>query len=444
MNKRFITFIGSLVFVLSTLFAVTGLSTTASAVVDNSPDCDDGVAVINCGVYSIAAARDKYSQGDIGKIYSAFGISRSDLSGEFKEGVVWRNGEVTVGGKVVATNAMTAGRNFGGTPIPGTNAGKYPTSKFATEGQTAFIKMIDGKFSFAIIKSCGNPVTGTPKSPPPPPPAPEFKCVNLKVEEITRTKRKFTATASATNGATIEKYEFGFGDGFGITVSERSYTYNYKKTGSFKASVVVHVKVNGQIKKVTGPQCSAPVTIKPEPVTPIYSCDTLMARLISKQNRTYAFDLTYTAEGGAALKTADFAFGDGATQLNVTPAQLPNVQHSFLKEGTYTTIATLHFSVPGSTAVKDKQCRVTFDISPEACPLNPSLPKNSPDCQPCPIPGKENLPKNSPDCKEAPQVLAATGPADIALGGLGISSLTAAGYYWRASRNRLIAKLLGQ
>jgi len=443
MNKRFTTLIASFAFVLSTLFALTG-NTTASAVVDNSPDCDDGIAVVNCGVYSISAAHDKYGQNDIGKIYGAFGISRSDLSGDFQEGVVWRNGNVTVGGKVVATDAMTAGRNFGGTPIPGTNAGKYPTSKFATEGQTAFIKMVNGKFSFAIIKSCGNPVTGHPPKQPPPPPAPEFKCVNLKAEEITRTKRKFTATASASNGATIEKYEFGFGDGKGITVSQKSYTYDYKKTGTFKASVVVHFRVNGQIKKVGGPQCTAPVTIKPEKVQPVYSCDSLMARLISRETRTYGFDLKYTAEGGAKLSSADFAFGDGAAQKGVTPAQLPTVQHSFAREGKYTTVATLHFTVPGSSGVKDKKCRVTFDVSPEACPLNPSLPKNSPDCQPCPLPGKENLPKDSPDCREAPQVLASTGPADIALGGLGLSSLTAAGYYWRVSRHRLITSLLGQ
>lgn len=444
MSKRFTTLIGSMVFVLSTLLASIGLNATASAVVDNSPDCDDGVAVINCGVYSIAAARDKYGQGDIGKIYSAFGISRSDLSGDFREGVVWRNGNVTVDGKVVGTNAMTAGRNFGGTPIPGTNAGKYPTSKFATEGQTAFVKMVNGKFSFAIIKSCGNPVTANPPKQPPQPPAPEFKCVNLKVEEITRTKRKFTAEATATNGATIEKYEFGFGDGFGITVSQKSYTYDYRKTGTFKASVLVHIKVNGEIKKVNGPQCTVPVTIKPEPINPQFACTSLMARLISKENRTYAFDLRYTAEGGAKLRNVDFAFGDGASQTGVTPEQLPTVQHSFPREGRYTTTATLHFTVPDSSQVRDKKCQVTIDISPEACPLNPSLPKNSPDCQPCPIPGKEHLPKNSPDCVEAPQVLAVTGPTDMILGGLGLSSLTAAGYYWRVSRHRLITSLLGQ
>ena len=439
MNKRFITYVGSFVFLLSTVFATIGFGATAHAVVDDSPDCNDGVAILNCGVRSIQQAHDRY--GEAPKVFAAFGISRSDLTGEFKEGVVWRNGEVTVGGKVVATGAITAGRNFGGTPIPGTNAGKYPTSKFATEGQTAFIKMVNGKFSFAILKSCGNPVTANP---PKDQPKPEFKCVNLKVEEISRTKRRFIAEATANNGATIEKYEFGFGDGFGITVPQKSYTYDYKKTGTFKASVIVHVRVNGEIKKVNGPQCTAPVTIKPAPAQPVFACTSLMARLISKDTRTYAFDLKYTAEGGAVLRNVDFAFGDGTSQNGVTPAQLPSVQHSFSKEGKYTTTATLHFTVPGSTTVRDKKCSVTFDVSPEACPLNPSLPKNSPDCAPCPLPGKENLPKDSPDCKEAPQVLASTGPADIALGGLGLSSLTAAGYYWRASRSRLISKLLGQ
>lgn len=443
MNKRFITYLGSLLFLLSTVLSLGALNTPVSAVVDNTRDCDN-VAIIRCGVMTeneLRAEYDKNTYGDIPKVYSAFGISRADLNGSFVDGVVWRNGNVTVDGKVVATGAMTAGRNFGGTPIPGTEgAGKYPTSKFVTEGQTAHVRMVNGKFAFAVIKTCGNPVTATP---PKDEPKPEFKCVDLVVKEISRTKREFTAVAEAKNGATIEKYEFGFGDGFGITTTNKTYTYDYKKTGTFKASVVVHVKVNGEIKKVNGEQCTAPVTIKQE-VKPLYACTSLMARLISKENHTYAFDLKYTAEGGATLRDVDFAFGDGTSQNGVTPSQLGNVQHSFPKSGSYTTIATLHFTIPGTTTVQDKKCQVTFDISPEACPLNPSLPKDSPDCQPCPLPGKEHLPKNSPDCKEAPQVLASTGPTDMILGGIGLSSLTAAGYYWRASRSRLITTILGQ
>ena len=37
-----------------------------------------------------------------------------------------------------------------------------------------------------------------------------------------------------------------------------------------------------------------------------------------------------------------------------------------------------------------------------------------------------------------------TGPTDLLAGGLGISSLTAAGYYWRQSRRQLMNKMLGR
>lgn len=438
MNKRFITYLGSFIFLLSALVAVAGPSPSAYAAIDDSPDCNDGVAVINCGVRSIAEAREKYAQGDNAKIYSAFGISRSDLSGDFVNGVVWRNGNVTVEGKIVATNAKTAGRNYGGTPIAGTNAGIYSTSKFASEGQTAFIKMVDGQFVFAVIKSCGNPASATPK------PKPAAACVSLAAEKLSRTKYKFSATGKVSGGATIEKYEYGFGDGFGITTTTNSYTYDYKKTGTFKTTVVLHVKMDGVISKVTAPACAKTITVSPPPVTPVYACTSLMSTLIDKNKRTYSYDLKYQAEGGASLRDVDFNFGDSTTANAVKPAALGNVTHNYAKEGKYTTTATLHFLVAG--AVKDVKCQVAIDVSPEACPLNPSLPKSSPDCQPCPVAGKQNLPKGSPDCKETvlPAAITSTGPADIALGGLGLSSLTAAGYYWRASRNRLIAKLLGR
>lgn len=90
---------------------------------------------------------------------------------------------------------------------------------------------------------------------------PAYECVSLTVEKISRTKYRFIANATASNGATIEKYEFGFGDGFGITVEEKSYTYEYKKTGTFETNVVVHVRVNGMIKEVTSPACEKNITV---------------------------------------------------------------------------------------------------------------------------------------------------------------------------------------
>ncbi|HEX8390120.1 MAG TPA: PKD domain-containing protein [Candidatus Saccharimonadales bacterium] len=232
---------------------------SAHARIDDTPDCDS-VAVVRCGFNDVNEMRREAAQGDVPKIYKALGISQQDLRGTFVNGIVYRDGRVTVDGKVVATGAMTAGRNYGGTPIAGTNAGKYPTSKFVDEGQTAFVKMTGGEFDFAVIKACGNPVSATPKQQP----KPAFRCVRLDVERISRTERKFTAIADVSGGATVEKYEFGFGDGYGITVTEESYTYTYKKAGTFDTSVVLHVKVGDQIKKVSTRTCEKPVTITPK------------------------------------------------------------------------------------------------------------------------------------------------------------------------------------
>lgn len=261
MNKLRL-YILSLGLLLSGVMAVNLFGDTASAVVDNTPDCDN-VAIIRCGAFSADTLRQKAAKGDVPTVYHAFGINQSELNG-FVNGVVWRDGRVTVGDRVVATNAMTAGRNFGGTPIPNTNnVGKYPTSKFVTEGQTAFVKMVNGSFDFAVIKSCGNPVTATPK---PPEQTPKFSCDSLAVTQITRTKYKFTAQASASGGAQIHAYEFGFGDGMGITVPDNTYTYEYKKEGTFNTTVVVHAIVNGTDKTATSAACQKTITVAPEQI----------------------------------------------------------------------------------------------------------------------------------------------------------------------------------
>ena len=287
MNKRLKLPFLSLGLALSAALSL-GFSGNASAVVDNTPDCDN-VAIIRCGVFNKKAMREKAAQGDVPRVFNAFGIKQKDLDGKFVDGIVWRDGRVTVEGKTVATGAMTAGRNFGGTPIPNTNnAGKYPTSKFVTEGQTAFVKMVDGKFSFAIIKACGNPVSATPKpKPEPPKPKPEFECVRLSIKSISRTKHVFTAKATASKGAVVEKYEFNFGDGWGVTTTEPSYTYEYKTPGNYNATVTAHIKVNDKVKKVTGPNCAKVLGVSDEK---IQVCD-----LTSKQPITIdktAFDAT--------------------------------------------------------------------------------------------------------------------------------------------------------
>lgn len=352
---------------------------------------------------------------------------------------------------------MTAGRNYGGTPIANTkNVGKYSVSKFVDEGQTAFIKMVDGKFAFAIVKACGNPVTGKPKSPPKP--KPSYSCENLSAKKISRTKFEFTATGKAANGAKVTGYRFIFGDGTSTTSTSRTVSHTYNKAGSYTAKVEIRVEVNGATKYVSGGDCDFTVKVVTPPAKPEYACDSLTARLIGKEeDRTFSYTLDYTAEGGASLKTVDFDFGDGDTLKDITPAQLSDVEHSYDRDGSFTTTATLHFNV--GDEVKDDDCSVEITISPDVCPENPSLPKDSPDCgiiKVCDLKTKEivkikesdfdsdKYSKDEADCQETPEELPSTGPADFLVGGLGLSSLTAAGYYVRSSRRNLINKLLNR
>lgn len=454
MNKKFLTALASLFIVASSVLALNGFSGTSSAAVDNTPDCDT-VAIIKCGAFSESDLRAAAAKGDVPKVFSAFGISQSELTG-FVSGVVWQDGRVTVGDKLVATGATTAGRwnnpKPGMTRIPGTDrAYKMSTSHFVTEGQTAFIKMVNGQFSFAVIKSCGNPVSAKP-TPKPPVPQPTYACESLRKTQASRTEFRFDATASAANGAKITKYTFNYGDGTtrdvptnGSKTAAASHTYT--KPGTYTARVTVFVLVNGKTVQAPGTKCAVSITVTPPPATPAYACDSLTANLIGdEKDRTYKYTLDYTAEGGAVLRDVDFNFGDGSVQNGLKPANLDDIRHTYAKEGSYTTTATLHFTVAGK--VQDKKCVVKINVSPDACPHNPSLPKDSPDCERCPIPGKEQYPKNSDECKdtptETPQVLPDTGPAELAAGGLGLGSLAGAGYYWRASRRNLIDKLLNR
>lgn len=273
MTKRFYTYLSALVLLLSAVVATSSFGATSQAAnIDNSPDCDT-VAIIKCGAYSkqeLLSDYDKNEYGDLGRVYGAFGIQRSDLANDsFVDGVVWRDGRVTVNGKTVATDAQTAGRWNNPaqdmTRITNTSrAYKMPTSHFTTEGQTAMVRMVNGKFDFAIIKSCGNPVTAKAKKRP----KPQYECTSLSADKLSRNKYQFSVKASATNGATIEKYEYGFGDGYGITTTRDSYTYTYREAGTYDVTVKVHVKVNGKIVKAEGPECQTTVTVDEVAVTP--------------------------------------------------------------------------------------------------------------------------------------------------------------------------------
>jgi hypothetical protein len=268
--------------------------------IDNDPDCDK-FSVMWCGSFSSSAIINKYEKGDghnsaanIQSIYTSFGISKAEvLAGGYVDGIVYQNGDVTVGGTVVAKNASTYIRTMG----------KVSTSKMAS-AQTALVKLNkDGQFQFAIMKPCGNPVSAK-NVVPPKPPAPK----------------------------------------------------------------------------------------------PIYNCIALSSHAIDVKTRKYGYTLSYTAKNGATLKDVNYDFGDGQKQNGVKPANVNSVTHTFAKAGKFTTTATLNFNVNGKVA--SVKCATVINAQPDACPINPSVPKDSPKCKACPT--NPNVPVDSPECATPP------------------------------------------
>lgn len=356
-------------FLLGLLFSVLTLGgafiahqTFAAEQIDNTPDCDT-VAIVRCGSMTESAVRSNATKGDVSKVYAAFGISQSELNGSFVSGVVWKDGRVTLGSRTVATGATTAGRwnnpKSGMTRIAGTDrAYKMSTSHFVTSGQTAWLKFdANGKFLFAIIKSCGNPVVAKPV-------VPTFVCNSLTATRISRVAFKFTAKATVTN-ATIVSYTYNFGDGTVITTPAQGPSHTYAKPGTYTATLHVNVKLNttGQVKTITGPNCDVKVPVAPAPA---WSCNSLTFAQISRNQ--YKFTTTSGAINGAKITAHTFDYGDGQRQTiqtvgnNTTQA----ATHTYAKPGTYTIRATQTVLSEGAVKyVTSDKCVVKVTVTPE-------------------------------------------------------------------------------
>ena len=164
--------------------------------IDSPQDCDAN-AVVNCGLLNTAEASSAYQRSGVSDIYSSFGITSQDisqLSANAVSGVVTNNNNVWIhrgsglcpdidtaalSSKnqlavqnnpnlcLVATNAMTAGRQSMPGSTRATSGGtvlytRPPSVSFQSSSLPAFVVMDNGRFDFAIIASCGNPVIASP------------------------------------------------------------------------------------------------------------------------------------------------------------------------------------------------------------------------------------------------------------------------------------------
>lgn len=438
-------------------------------------------SIINCGAYSKDELLQKYNQnatGDLPQIFSHYGIDMGQLANA-KEGVAYKNGDVVVDGKVVATGAWSIGRQS----LNGSQQLKIGgKTYYNTPNQSAFVSNsirifaffnADGTFKAAIIMSCGNPLSATPTPPPAPKnievcrpgegiitikenekkptdlpkDSPECQpaatCDTLTATMTSRTSYRFTAAAIVKNGATITGYTYNFGDGQTISGNNAAVDHTYAKEGTYVATVVVKTSVGDK----TSNACQVKVIVKPEPTKPEFACTSLSAMKIASQDRSYKYTVAYTVKD-ATLNSVKLDYGDGSADT-YTPNQLENMTHTYANTGNYTTVATLSYTLKGSEGAADTTATTTCKvmISIEKPPV-----KDIEVCRPdegiITIPEDQkrstDLPKDSAECKTVPPELPKTGPGEDLLSALGLGSLGAAGYYYVASRRGLMSALLGR
>jgi hypothetical protein len=176
--------------ILGTILVATPIVSADSISVGGPSDCDDN-AIIKCGAHTTSDLVNAYQASEyVHQVYASFGISSAYMGTLSTNNVVGRvtdQGNVYIDGRStpIATGAMTAGRlDMPGstkTVIEGSIFYKRPPSvSFKEQSLPAFVSMSNGVFRFAILASCGNPVSAsaviTPTAPaavaPTPQPAP--------------------------------------------------------------------------------------------------------------------------------------------------------------------------------------------------------------------------------------------------------------------------------
>lgn len=185
-------------------------------------DCDS-YSIINCGVTSSGDLQNKYGNMPYVKhVYSHFNISASDIGSIGQtavQGTAFRNGDIKVNGKVVATAAITAARlrvtaqDKKVTVDGSTFFTRHLSASWSHDSAPAYVVMKNGVFQYAILASCGNPLVATPVKPPSPPPTASFAtlgCVSLGYNSR-QLSYTFIAKATARN-TTIKSYSFYLSD----------------------------------------------------------------------------------------------------------------------------------------------------------------------------------------------------------------------------------------
>lgn len=155
----------------------------------------------------LANGDGRHSSGELGLIFESHGITAETLQAS-QEGSVNKKGEVFIGSRKIAANALSMGRSFmpGSTKVIVGNTTLWmrpPSTSFRSNSLEALVFAPKGQFEWAVIKSCGNIVTAkalfipTPTPKPTATPAPILKITPTPTPVVTPVPQKPLPTAGS-------------------------------------------------------------------------------------------------------------------------------------------------------------------------------------------------------------------------------------------------------
>ncbi len=158
----------------------------------------------------------------------------------------------------------------------------------------------------------------------------------------------------------------------------------------------------------------------PDCAEPVAACQALT---IGANGPSYSFNGSATTARGATVKSYTYTVREGSQVVKTitqNSSQLTNAaQYTQDKPGTYTVVLTVNTSLGAKSGT---QCTKNFTVAaPEKCPVNPSLPKDSPECQPCP--GDDTIWVKDEKCEA--KIVESKSAANTTQGGVDATTTTA-------------------
>lgn len=235
----------------------------------------------------------------------------------------------------------------------------------------------------------------------------------------------------------------------GSTFYQRPSTVSFVSRDVFEAYVMVDK--DGKFVGAVLKPCGNPVKATPKVVKkPAAACTAVTVHTLNRT--TYRFTGEASRKDGATISGYVFAVNGPSLArsytVNTTSTSATTQNVTATEPGTYTVTLTVKTSLGDKTG---PACVGTFTI--EKLPETPA-PAKTVVCNPANgqtiTVEEKDAPNYKPVGDEACQpkvesakveTIASTGPSDYLIGATGLGSLTAAGYYLRASRQRLLSSI---